>query len=98
MKRVGIITIVLLGLIVLNGAAHAEIFKWVDANGKVHYSDRKMNTKAQQLNVKTGTATIGQDSKHNRTTFNISAKICELFTSRTFGASRKKTRGSKSCG
>ena len=63
MKRVGIIGFALLGLIVLSSNAHAEIFKWVDTNGKVHYSDRKISTQAQQLNVKTGAMTIGQDSK-----------------------------------
>lgn len=62
MKRVGIITIALLGLIVLNGVAHAEIFKWVDANGKVHYSDRKINNQAQTLNMKTGASTLDQTS------------------------------------
>lgn len=62
MKRVGIITVTLLGLFVLSGVAHAEIFKWVDANGKVHYSDRKSSTQAQTLNVKTGASTLDQTS------------------------------------
>ncbi len=35
MKRL----LVLLGLTILAGAAPAEIYKWVDAQGKVHYSD-----------------------------------------------------------
>ena len=62
MKRVGIITVTMLGLFVLSGVAHAEIFKWVDANGKVHYSDRKSSTQAQTLNVKTGASTLDQTS------------------------------------
>ena len=62
MKRVGIITVTLLGLFVLSGVAHAEIFKWVDANGKVHYSDRKSSIQAQTLNVKTGASTLDQTS------------------------------------
>ena len=62
MKRVGIIIVTLLGLFVLSGVAHAEIFKWVDANGKVHYSDRKSSTQAQTLNVKTGASTLDQTS------------------------------------
>lgn len=62
MKRVGIITVTLLGLFVLSGVAHAEIFKWVDANGKVHYSDRQSSTQAQTLNVKTGASTLDQTS------------------------------------
>ncbi len=62
MSRVGLITIVILGFALLSGTAQAEIFKWVDANGKVHYSDRKMNTQAQKLNVNTGSTSIGQSS------------------------------------
>ena len=62
MKRVGVGVFLLLGMIILSGTAHAEIFKWVDANGKVHYSDRKMTTQAQTLNVKTGATTIGQNT------------------------------------
>ncbi len=67
MTRVGMSSITLpgiifLGLFFLGNSAHAEIFKWVDANGKVHYSDRKMNSQAQQINIETGAATLGQDS------------------------------------
>ncbi len=57
MKRVGIITVALLAII-FSGAASAEIFKWVDANGKVHYSDRKVSSQAQVLNIKTGVETL----------------------------------------
>ena len=63
MNRVGVVGIALLGFILFSGAAQAEIFKWVDANGKVHYSDRKISTQAQKVNVKTGTSTIGQDTQ-----------------------------------
>ena len=63
MSRVGLTTIAILGFALLSGTAQAEIFKWVDANGKVHYSDRKMAIQAQKLNVKTGAATIGQNAK-----------------------------------
>ena len=62
MKKVGMISITLLGIFFLSSPAHAEIFKWVDENGKVHYSDRKMSNQAQQINVDTGAATLGQDS------------------------------------
>ena len=27
--------------LLVHGAAHAELYKWVDANGKIHYSDSK---------------------------------------------------------
>jgi molecular chaperone DnaK (HSP70) len=54
MNRVRVVGIALIGFILLSGAAHAEIFKWVDANGKVHFSDRKISSQAQKVNVKTG--------------------------------------------
>jgi len=40
-----------LGVAVLNGAANAEVFKWTDANGRVHYSDRKIYSSAVNLNI-----------------------------------------------
>ena len=63
MKSVVVFAFILLGMIILSGIAHAEVFKWVDANGKVHYSDRKMTTQAQKLNVKTGAKSVGQNTK-----------------------------------
>ena len=62
MNRVRVVGIALIGFILLSGAAHAEIFKWVDANGKVHFSDRKISSQAQKVNVKTGAKTLGQNN------------------------------------
>ena len=61
MSKVGVITLALLGFVLMSGVAHAEIFKWVDENGKVHFSDRKTSPKAQTVNVKTGAKTLGQN-------------------------------------
>ena len=44
------------------GTANAEVFKWVDANGKIHYSDRKVDSSAEKLNVSIGQASIGSSS------------------------------------
>ena len=63
MKRVGMVGLALLGGIFLSTAVNAEIFKWVDENGKVHYSDRKISSNAQKLNVNTGAATLGQSNQ-----------------------------------
>ena len=62
MSRVVFITITLFAIL-LTSAANAEIFKWTDANGKVHYSDRKISSKAQTLNVNTGTQTLDHASQ-----------------------------------
>lgn len=65
MSKVGrlICRIVLISFVVLNGAAFAEVFKWVDEYGKVHYSDRKIDASAVELNVSTGAASLGQSSQ-----------------------------------
>ncbi len=62
MSRVGkcITYVALVGVVVLIGVANAEVFKWTDANGKVHYSDRKMDSSAVNLNVTTGAASLGE--------------------------------------
>ena len=65
MSRVGkLINIaVLITFVLASGTASAEIFKWVDGNGKVHYSDRKTDSSAEKLNVTTGTTSLGQSSQ-----------------------------------
>ena len=37
--------IVLAGMCILVTAVHAEIYRWVDENGKVHFSDEKPEKK-----------------------------------------------------
>jgi hypothetical protein len=63
MNRAGVVGAALLGFILMSGAAHAEIFKWVDANSKVHFSDRKISSQAQKVKVKTRAKTLGQDNQ-----------------------------------
>ena len=64
MKKVGILTaLTFIFLLFIACVAHAEIYKWVDENGKVHYSDRKSSNSAEELNVTTGTSSLGADSK-----------------------------------
>jgi phosphomevalonate kinase len=44
-------------LLALSTSTHAEIYKWVDADGSVHYSDIKPNNKdAARIKTKTGSA------------------------------------------
>lgn len=43
--------------LVFAASAHAEIYKWVDANGKVHYSEKKDDAgkaKVEEVKVSTG--------------------------------------------
>lgn len=44
-------TVVLLSA-VQSGDAKAKVYTWVDANGKVHYSDKKQNAAAQDVSAK----------------------------------------------
>lgn len=71
MSRVGVVGIAVLGFILMSGAAHAEIFKWVDENGKVHFSDRKISAQAQKVNVKTGAKTLNQNDADNNLVSNV---------------------------
>ncbi|TQV81515.1 DUF4124 domain-containing protein [Aliikangiella coralliicola] len=43
-----------LGLVLLIGfnQLHAKVYKWVDENGKVHYSDKPFNKGEKQLEIK----------------------------------------------
>lgn len=46
-----ILTIVLLAWF---GTAHAEVYKWTDKNGRVHYGDRPSDKKAEQITINPG--------------------------------------------
>ena len=51
--------VILISLAIVCGSVSAEVFKWVDANGKVHYSDRKIDPSAKEIDVSTGKPSIG---------------------------------------
>ena len=40
--------------------AYGEVYKWVDENGKVHYSDRKIDSSAKKLSISKGASTLGE--------------------------------------
>ena len=65
MTRVGnlICAMTFISFALLSGNALAEVYKWVDANGKVYYSDRKIDAAAVKLDVSTGAATLGQSDQ-----------------------------------
>ncbi|MCW8876810.1 MAG: DUF4124 domain-containing protein [Kangiellaceae bacterium] len=41
----------LLSTFAIEGAAESKIYKWVDENGKVHYSDKPIENNAKELKV-----------------------------------------------
>lgn len=50
--------LLILALLLLTSTAHAEIYRWVDEQGKVHFGDKKPNThQAEEVNVKINTYT-----------------------------------------
>jgi len=59
-------THLLLAVALLFGASslHAEIYKWTDENGKVHYSDKKPENKQKvaEVKVRTGKGTPNPNS------------------------------------
>lgn len=47
-----------IALLLSAGLVHADVYKWVDANGKVHFGDRKpTSAKAEQLTLEINTYT-----------------------------------------
>lgn len=41
-------------LCLLSFSAHTKVYKWTDENGKVHYSDKPIDEKSQQIKMKHG--------------------------------------------
>ena len=41
-------------IIIFAFAAHAEVYKWTDKHGKVHYGDRPTQKQAEQINITPG--------------------------------------------
>lgn len=43
----------LIGMLCTTTLAHAEVYRWVDENGQVHYSDRKLREDAEDVTAET---------------------------------------------
>lgn len=56
---------VLLLLLCISAAAYAEVYKWVDKNGKVHYGDRPTSSQATEIKIKPPSSPSGA-SKETR--------------------------------
>lgn len=93
MSRVGkcITYVALVGVVVLIGVANTEVFKWTDANGKVHYSDRKMDSSAVNLNVTTGAASLGESE------YGVAQRLMEQKKYLSYLASERLERRRKAC-
>lgn len=66
-------------MILFSNPLHAEIYKWVDANGRVHFSDLKPeSTKAEALKLEINTYT---SPSFDRSIFNVGPKVVMYSTS-----------------
>lgn len=61
MKTIFIIAALLLGTI-----ANAEVYRWTDANGKVHYTDKKPAAKAENITDKVNKQNIDTSTEERR--------------------------------
>ena len=52
MYRAASLTIVFFMMLLSSLLSHAEIYRWTDENGKVHFSDKPVGNKAEKLNIK----------------------------------------------
>jgi len=41
----------------INAPGHAQVYKWVDEDGQVHYGDQPDNTQAEQVQIRTNETT-----------------------------------------
>ena len=62
--------LLLVGALALMAQAHAEIYKWADSQGKVHYSDQPPTANAQTIK----SATAGQAETTTQATQSLDAK------------------------
>ena len=59
-----------LTLLFVAGTCHAELYKWVDANGRTHYSERKDDSgKAKALALKTAPQTTSTQATNSPTEY-----------------------------
>lgn len=50
--------IIILGLFIVATSTHGEIYKWIDAHGKLHFGDKKpQKTSAEKVKLETNTYT-----------------------------------------
>lgn len=97
MTRVGklICAITFISFAVISGNATAEIYKWVDANGKVHYSDRKVDAKAVTLDVSTGTSSLGDTEQDVEQRLMQQNKYLNYLTSERIERQEKRAEAEK---
>jgi len=56
LTRTGLLAVVTALLMAVHMSASAEVYRWVDENGRVHYSDKPVSDKAKTVDIKTGPA------------------------------------------
>lgn len=61
MKNIKIfITLILSSFYILTSISNAEVYKWVDENGKVHFSDKKIQPTAEEVEIKSNNSSLNQ--------------------------------------
>jgi len=71
-----ILIIIISGLIILFSytLCHAEVFKWVDAQGNIHYSDKKPdNQLTEEIKIKAHTPDLSHLNDNNNQTDTVTA-------------------------
>ncbi|WP_196140519.1 DUF4124 domain-containing protein [Aliikangiella sp. G2MR2-5] len=56
----------LLASLIFVGSAHSKVYKWVDKDGKVHYSDKPQGKNATELDIKKDINKNSQREAQNR--------------------------------
>lgn len=58
--------ILLLSLVVCCSQLHAEVYRWTDSNGKVHYGDQKPKTNAEDVTAKVKTTNVDTSTNEHQ--------------------------------
>jgi len=86
-NKLSVISITLL-LVFVSSVSHAEVYKWVDANGNINFSDVKpVSVKAEQLNLEINTYT---QVSFESSSYNAGSKVIMYSTRIKGGGGIKK--------
>ena len=79
----------IISIILYSGLSHAEIYKWIDADGNSHFGDKKPETyPSEDLTLEINTYT---SANVIQSTFNVGSKVI-MYSTRSCGYCKKARR------
>ncbi|MCP5439966.1 MAG: glutaredoxin family protein [Chromatiaceae bacterium] len=89
-KRASSIFLLLFVCVALSNAAHAEIYRWVDENGKVHFSDKpSWSHSSEQVTLRINTY---EGVTYDTSSIDVGAKKVVMYSASWCGVCKKAKR------